>query len=186
MRKEYDFSKSRKNPYASRLKRQITIRLDADAIDYFKGISDDVGVPYQSLINLYLRDCATAERRPSLSWQSARRTEFTTSKTSSAVAKRAAATSGLNEVLVASIEGRRVLSFDYRGKRRIVEPQCYGIGTKGTELLRAHQLQGGLQREPLFDVAKIKGLVVLDKRFTEPGPDYKRNDSAMTTIFAQL
>ena len=69
MRKEYDFSKSRKNPYASQLKKQITIRLDEDAIAYFKGISEEVGIPYQSLINLYLRDCAASNRRPNLDWK---------------------------------------------------------------------------------------------------------------------
>lgn len=69
MRKEYDFSKSRKNPYASQLKKQITIRLDEDAIAYFKGISEEVGIPYQSLINLYLRDCAASQRKLSLSWK---------------------------------------------------------------------------------------------------------------------
>jgi uncharacterized protein (DUF4415 family) len=69
MRKQYDFSKAKKNPYASQLKRQITIRLDGDAIDYFKSISEDVGIPYQSLINLYLRDCAAEHRTLNLSWQ---------------------------------------------------------------------------------------------------------------------
>jgi uncharacterized protein (DUF4415 family) len=69
MRKQYDFSKAKKSPYASQLKRQITIRLDGDAIDYFKSISEDVGIPYQSLINLYLRDCVAEHRKPNLSWQ---------------------------------------------------------------------------------------------------------------------
>ena len=69
MRKEYDFSKSRKNPYASQLKKKITIRLDEDAIEYFKGISEEVGIPYQSLINLYLRDCVASNRKLSLSWK---------------------------------------------------------------------------------------------------------------------
>jgi uncharacterized protein (DUF4415 family) len=69
MRKQYDFSKAKKNPYASQLKKQITIRLDGDAIDYFKSISEDVGIPYQSLINLYLRDCAAEHRKLNLSWQ---------------------------------------------------------------------------------------------------------------------
>jgi len=69
MRKEYDFSKSRKNPYASQLKKQITIRLDEDAIAYFKGISEEVGIPYQSLINLYLRDCVASNRKLSLNWK---------------------------------------------------------------------------------------------------------------------
>jgi uncharacterized protein (DUF4415 family) len=69
MRKEYDFSKSRKNPYASQLKKQITIRLDEDAIAYFKGISEEVGIPYQSLINLYLRDCASSHRKLNINWK---------------------------------------------------------------------------------------------------------------------
>ena len=55
MRKEYDFSKARKNPYASMLKKPITIRLDEDSVSYFKSVSEEVGIPYQSLINLYLR-----------------------------------------------------------------------------------------------------------------------------------
>jgi len=69
MRKEYDFSKSRKNPYASQLKKQITIRLDEDSITYFKAVSEEVGIPYQSLINLYLRDCAASHRKLSLNWK---------------------------------------------------------------------------------------------------------------------
>jgi uncharacterized protein (DUF4415 family) len=69
MRNEYDFSKARKNPYASQLKKQITIRLDGEAIDYFKSISEEVGIPYQSLINLYLRDCATSNRKLNLNWK---------------------------------------------------------------------------------------------------------------------
>jgi uncharacterized protein (DUF4415 family) len=69
MRKEYDFSKARKNPYASQLKKQVTIRLDEDAIQYFKTVSEEVGIPYQSLINLYLRDCAATQRKLNLSWK---------------------------------------------------------------------------------------------------------------------
>ncbi len=69
MRKEYDFSKSRKNPYASQLKKQITIRLDEDSITYFRAVSEEVGIPYQSLINLYLRDCAASRRKLSLNWK---------------------------------------------------------------------------------------------------------------------
>ena len=72
MRKEYDFSKmkGRKNPYAKRLKKQITIRLGTDIIDYFKRMSGETGIPYQSLINLYLRDCAEHHRKLSLQWAS--------------------------------------------------------------------------------------------------------------------
>lgn len=70
MRKEYDFSQSRKNPYAKRLKRQITIRLDAVTVDYFKQLGAELGVPYQNLINLFLRDCASHKRRPEVQWSS--------------------------------------------------------------------------------------------------------------------
>ena len=68
MRAEYDFSRSRKNPYAKRLKRQITIRLDAASVDYFKQLAADLGMPYQNLINLFLRDCEVRKRRPSIDW----------------------------------------------------------------------------------------------------------------------
>ena len=69
MRKEYDFSIGKKNPYASQLKKQITIRLDEESINYFKAISEQVGIPYQSLINLYLRDCAASHRKLNLNWK---------------------------------------------------------------------------------------------------------------------
>ena len=92
----------------------------------------------------------------------------------------------MNQTIVESIRRRQRLRFAYNGKTRIVEPQCYGIGTRGTELLRAHQLKGGVQREPLFDVSRMTELVALDEFFTRPGPNYKRNDSAMKTIFSQL
>jgi predicted DNA binding CopG/RHH family protein len=69
MRKEYDFSAAKKNPYASQLKKQITIRLDEESITYFKDVSEKVGIPYQSLINLYLRDCAASHRKLSLNWK---------------------------------------------------------------------------------------------------------------------
>ena len=68
MRREYDFSKSRKNPYAKQLKRQITIRIDAAAVDYFKEMAAELGMPYQNLINLFLRDCAIERRRPVVEW----------------------------------------------------------------------------------------------------------------------
>ena len=63
MRLEYDFSASRPNPYAKRLKKQITIRLDETSIDYFKQEASEVGIPYQSLINLYLADCAANNKK---------------------------------------------------------------------------------------------------------------------------
>ena len=65
MRREYNFKKLKghKNPYAKALKRPVTIRLGADIIDYFKGMADQMGIPYQSLINLYLKDCVESQRR---------------------------------------------------------------------------------------------------------------------------
>ena len=69
MSKQSDFSAARKNPYASLLKKQITIRLDEESINYFKAISEQVGIPYQSLINLYLRDCAASQRKLNLNWK---------------------------------------------------------------------------------------------------------------------
>ena len=69
MRENYDFSKSVPNPYAQKLKKQITIRLDEDTISYFKSMADEKGIPYQSLINLYLRDCAQSHRDLQLQWQ---------------------------------------------------------------------------------------------------------------------
>jgi len=73
MKKEYDFAKmkSRKNPYASKLKRQVTIRMGDDVINYFKAMADETGIPYQSLINLYLRDCVAHNRKPDLAWRNA-------------------------------------------------------------------------------------------------------------------
>lgn len=68
MRDEYDFSAARKNPYAARLKNSVTIRLDQDAIAYFKALAEEAGMPYQSLINLYLRDCVQSGRKLDLRW----------------------------------------------------------------------------------------------------------------------
>ncbi len=70
MKKEYDFSKSVKNPYAKHLKRQVTLRLGVDVIDYFKTLSEQTGVPYQNLINLYLQDCAHSQKKLKLDWAS--------------------------------------------------------------------------------------------------------------------
>ena len=69
MRKEYDFSKGHSNPYASRLKRQVTIRLDQRTIQYFKDLAKELGIPYQTLINLYLRDCAASQKKLTLAWK---------------------------------------------------------------------------------------------------------------------
>ena len=68
MRKHYDFSRSRRSPYAKRLKSPVTIRLDPEVLEYFKNLTDDTAIPYQTLINLYLRDCATSRRKLKLNW----------------------------------------------------------------------------------------------------------------------
>ena len=70
MRKNYDFSKSVKNPYSKKLKKQITIRIDEDTISYFKELSEEIGMPYQNLMNLYLRDCAKAHKKLKFNWVS--------------------------------------------------------------------------------------------------------------------
>ena len=69
MRKSYDFSKARRNPYARKLKKQITIRVDEQTLAYFKTLADETGIPYQTLINSFLRECAVARKRPSMKWK---------------------------------------------------------------------------------------------------------------------
>ena len=69
MRDQHDFSAARRNPYAAKLKTQVTIRLDTDVVDYFKGMAEDIDMPYQSLINLFLRDCVASKRELDLSWR---------------------------------------------------------------------------------------------------------------------
>ena len=70
MREHYDFSKmkGKKNPYIKFLKQPVTIRLDRDSVDYFKSLAGELGIPYQTLINLYLRDCAAKERKLDMQW----------------------------------------------------------------------------------------------------------------------
>ncbi|MDE6677359.1 MAG: BrnA antitoxin family protein [Clostridia bacterium] len=68
MKNEYDFSNARKNPYVKKLKKQITINLDNDTIDYFKNLSQSTGIPYQTLINLFLADCAKNKKKPTVAW----------------------------------------------------------------------------------------------------------------------
>ncbi len=72
MRDDYDFSKAKENPYAKRLKKRVTIRLDEVTITYFKQLAGETGIPYQTLINLYLRDCAASNRRLRMAWKPAK------------------------------------------------------------------------------------------------------------------
>jgi uncharacterized protein (DUF4415 family) len=71
MREHYDFSKmkGKKNPYIKYLKQPVTMRLDKDSVDYFKSLAEESGIPYQTLINLYLRDCAAKERKLDMKWK---------------------------------------------------------------------------------------------------------------------
>ncbi len=71
MREHYDFTKmkGKKNPYVKYLKQPVTMRLDRDSVEYFKSLSEESGIPYQTLINLYLRDCATTERKLDMKWK---------------------------------------------------------------------------------------------------------------------
>ena len=69
MRDEYDFSNAIKNPYAARMKQQITINLEKDTIKYFKELAEETGIPYQSLINMYLAECVRDKKKPHISWK---------------------------------------------------------------------------------------------------------------------
>lgn len=69
MRKEYNFTDSVKNPYSAKLKKQITIRIDSDTIDYFKSLAVEMGMPYQKLMNLYLAECAKSHKKLKLIWK---------------------------------------------------------------------------------------------------------------------
>ena len=71
MRKHYDFSKAKRNPYARRLKQQVTIRLDHETVRYFKRLADVTGIRYQTLINLYFRECVSTGRKLSNAWTAA-------------------------------------------------------------------------------------------------------------------
>ncbi len=72
MKEHYDFTnmKGKKNPYTKYLKQPVTMRLDRDSVDYFKNLAEETGVPYQTLINLYLRDCAMNHRKLKMQWAS--------------------------------------------------------------------------------------------------------------------
>ena len=69
MKKEYNFSNSVKNPYVKKLKKQISIRIENDTIEYFKNLASEIGIPYQNLMNMYLRECAEKNLRPNIHWK---------------------------------------------------------------------------------------------------------------------
>ena len=68
MKKEYDFSESIKNPYTKKLKKQISIRLESETVEYFKKLAAEIGIPYQNLMNMYLRECAQKNMKPNIKW----------------------------------------------------------------------------------------------------------------------
>ncbi|WP_416236393.1 BrnA antitoxin family protein [Spirulina sp. CCNP1310] len=68
MREEYDFSQSVPNPYSTKLNKQVTVHLEEDVVDYFQALSEETDIPYQTLINLYLKDCVRSKRKLSLEW----------------------------------------------------------------------------------------------------------------------
>lgn len=90
------------------------------------------------------------------------------------------------EAICRAIENRQRVQFIYNSKIRIAEPQCCGLGNRNNELARFHLIEGGSRPEQLFELSAIESLKVLDEHFTEPGPNYKRDDSAMKQIYCQL
>ena len=68
MRKHYDFSQAKPNPYAKRLRKQVTMRVDKETVDYFKRMAEETGLPYQKLIDLYLLDCARKRKKLTMKW----------------------------------------------------------------------------------------------------------------------
>ncbi|MFA7419724.1 MAG: CopG family antitoxin [Melioribacteraceae bacterium] len=69
MKKEYDFSDSVKNPYIKKLKKQISIRIEKETVEYFKKLASEIDIPYQNLMNMYLRECAQNNIKPNIHWQ---------------------------------------------------------------------------------------------------------------------
>jgi hypothetical protein len=85
-----------------------------------------------------------------------------------------------------AIKNMQRVRFQYHDKERIGEPQCCGLSKAGNEVVRVHLNKGGSRPEQLFEIAQIKSLELLDENFTRPGPNYKRDDSAMVEIYCQL
>jgi hypothetical protein len=98
----------------------------------------------------------------------------------------AKAPSKVGQMIIASIKTKRRISFTYHGQRRVAEPQCLGFTATDAETVRGYLPNGGKATEPLFTLSKMTDFVVLDEHFTKPGPHYKKGDSAMKTILAEL
>jgi len=69
MKKEYDFSKSVKNPYARKFKKLISIRIENDTIEYFKKLASQIDIPHQNLMNIYLKECTDKNKKPNIHWE---------------------------------------------------------------------------------------------------------------------
>jgi Fic family protein len=92
-----------------------------------------------------------------------------------------------NPIFCDAIKNKQRIRFEYNGKTRVVEPQCYGIGTTGTELLRGYELSGNSKNaEKLYDLSKASSLELINEHFTSPAPNYRKSDSSMKTIFCEL
>jgi hypothetical protein len=93
----------------------------------------------------------------------------------------------MNQLICDAIKNKQRLQFNYNTKIRVVEPQCYGIGYKGSELLRAYEVEGDVKKSnKLYTLLDTSSLVALQQFFTEPGPNYRKGDKAMKTIFCEL
>lgn len=92
----------------------------------------------------------------------------------------------VRDLVCKAIDNKQRIQFVYHNKLRIGEPQCCGETTAGKDVVRVHMLSGGSRSEQLFDIDKIQSFIMLDEYFTKPGPNYRKNDSAMRIIYAQL
>ena len=92
----------------------------------------------------------------------------------------------MKEIFCKAIQNKQRVEFIYHEKIRVGEPQCCGISKTGKEVVRMHLIKGGSRPEQLFEIAQIKDLKTIDEYFEKPGPNYRRNDSAMSEIFCQL
>jgi hypothetical protein len=92
----------------------------------------------------------------------------------------------LRELICEAIKNKQRISFKYHDKSRSGEPQCCGQTNTGKDAVRVYLLTGGSKPEQLFELDKIKSFQLLDDYFTKPGPNYKRDDSAMKIIYCQL
>lgn len=96
----------------------------------------------------------------------------------------------MNNEIIAAIENHKLIEFDYDGESRTVEPHCYGVSTKGNEVIRAYQVRGfsssGTMGWKMYDLSKADDINVLSETFSKPRPDYKKGDKGMDEIYCEL